>query len=233
MKQLILLIPCHNEEQGIALVLGAIPTQKLRSQGIATTVMVIDNNSTDQTAAIAKKHGARVVHERRQGKGYAMKKGFSVIPANADYVVMIDGDNSYKPAELPRMLEPLESGFCDVVVGSRLAGKMRKTSMSLTSRIGNWLFTFLVRLGAHENLTDALSGFFAWKAPVIRKLAPHLHATGFSIEMEMIVKTSKLKYEMCSVPITYEVRACESKLRPFRDGLRVLRTYFRSMRWRA
>jgi hypothetical protein len=123
--------------------------------------------------------------------------------------------------------------FCDVVIGSRLAGKITPGSMTLTSKAGNWFFTFLVREFIHGNVTDVLSGYFAWKREVTEKLATVVESEGFAIEMEMVVKTAKMNYELYCVPITYDVREGDSKLHPYLDGLRILRMFFKAAQWNA
>ena len=99
---------------------------------------------------------------------------------------MLDGDDTYKPEELPRLLEPLESGFCDVVLGSRLAGKMTRNSMRTFNRIGNWFFSMSVRAFYRVNATDTLTGYFAWRREALVRLRPHVVSSGFAIEMEII-----------------------------------------------
>src|SRR3990167_5699833 len=194
MKKISIIIPCLNEEKGLGKVIDEIPTEYLSLLGYQTNVIVIDNNSTDGTANIAKERNVRVVHEKKLGKGNAIKAGFDALDEDTLYVVMLDGDNTYKSREIPRMVEPLASNFCDVVVGSRLGGKMRKNSFRFSNRLANWGYTFLVRHFYQANITDVLSGYFAWKKDVIDELKPHLKSDGFAIEMEMITKIVKLGY---------------------------------------
>src|ERR1039458_6608096 len=170
------IIPCHNEEASIANVLRGFHKGMLGKEAFYFDLIVIDNNSTDNTVKIAKQAGARVVKEPRKGKGYAMRTGFKNIDPTAEYVVMIDGDDTYRPEEVMRLLEPIHNDFCDVVVGSRLGGKIHGEAMNAVNRGGNWLYTHLVRIVYKLNVTDVLSGYFAWKREVIDELEPHLHA---------------------------------------------------------
>ncbi|MFA5750360.1 MAG: glycosyltransferase family 2 protein [Candidatus Shapirobacteria bacterium] len=231
MKKITVLIPCYNEEKGIGKVIRGIPTEKLLKDGFKTKVVVIDNNSTDKTAEVAKKYGAIVISEKKQGKGHAIKTGFMSITEDTDYIVMLDGDDTYKPSEIPRLIEPLDSDFCDVIVGSRLGGKMLDGSLKTQNRIVNWGYAFLVRYFYHANITDVLSGFFAWKRETLDGLKLHLQADGFAIEMEMITKMMKLGYEIYSVPITYDVRQGESKISSLKDGLKILKMLFQNLHW--
>ena len=232
MKKISLIIPCYNEEDGIAEVIKGVPVKSLKKYGYLVDVIVIDNNSSDKTAQIAKELNARVLFEGRQGKGNAIRTAFNSISDDTDYVVMVDGDDTYKTHEIMRLIEPLNSGFCDVVVGSRLAGKASKEAFNFTNLLGNWVFTFLVRVIYKENVTDVLSGYFAWKKEVVDELKTHLDSTGFSIEMEIVTNMVKLDYEVFSVPITYAPRAGETKLNPVMDGLKILATLFQNIIWR-
>ena len=225
------IIPCHNEEASIANVLRGFHKGMLGKEAFYFDLIVVDNNSTDDTAKIAKQAGARVVKEARRGKGNALRAGFGKIDPNAEYVVMIDGDDTYRPEEVMRLLELLHSDFCDVVIGSRLGGKIHGEAMNTLNRGGNWLYTHLVRIVYNLNVTDVLSGYFAWKREVIDELVPHLHAGGFAIEMEMITKMSKMHLRVYSVPISYHQRRGLSNLRPIHDGVRILHTFSRNIRW--
>lgn len=231
-KKLVVLVPCYNEEEGIALVIDSVPKEVLKQFGYETAIVVIDNNCTDKTSQIAQSKGAKVIKEPNQGKGYAVLAGLRDVPSDADFVAMIDGDGSYDPKELPRMLEPLENDFGDVIVGSRLHGKLASNSMSGFNRVGNWLFTFLARVGYKTNVTDVCSGFFAWKRRVIEDLAPHLKSRSFSIEMEMIAKLARMNCSCYSVPISYNSRNGRSSLRPVKDGIAIFYTWLKNITWK-
>ncbi len=231
MKKITVLIPCYNEELGVGNVVEEIPHRKLKALGYKTEVIVINNNSTDKTVEVAKSKNATVIDEPKKGKGYAILTGFRNIPDDTDIVVMLDGDNTYKSREMLRLIEPLDSGFCDVVIGTRLSGKMGSDSMTYFNRIGNWLFTFLVRVAYNGNVTDVCTGYFAWKKHVVDKLKDSINSNGFSIEMDMITKMAKMDYEMFSIPITYEKSTTISKLRPIRDGLNILSTWMKNFYW--
>jgi dolichol-phosphate hexosyltransferase len=226
-----LLVPCFNEADSIGSVIDQLPRKHLRDAGFSVDVLVVDNASSDATAVVALAHGAAVVHEPRRGKGNAIRTGFYAISDDTDYVVMTDGDGTYSTGEILRLLEPLESGFCDVVLGSRLAGKMTKNSMKVFNRLGNWFFSALIRNVYKVNITDTLTGYFAWRHEVIVQLRPHIVSGGFAIEMEMITKQARLGFDTYSVPITYAPRIGETSLRPIRDGIRILGMFLRQLSW--
>lgn len=231
-KHVTLLVPCYNEAESIGKLIASIPRAALSRAGYSIQVVVIDNNSEDETAAVAEAHGARVLVEERRGKGNAVRRGFFAIGRDTDYVVMIDGDDTYKVSEILRLLEPLDSGFCDIVLGSRLAGKMANDSMLFMNRFGNWFFSMIVRVFHKVNVTDTLTGYFAWRSEVVFALRPHINSPGFAIEMEMITKQAKLGFDAYSVPISYEPRIGDSSLRPIRDGFRILVVFARQLRWK-
>lgn len=228
------MIPCYNEEKGVGKVIDEIPKNKLKKQDYEIEILVIDNNSKDKTSEIAKKKGARVILEKKQGKGNAVRAGFSNISKDTDFVVMLDGDNTYKSHEILRLIEPLESGFCDVIVGSRLEGKTNGHSLSFSHKLANWFFTFLTRRLYGANITDTCTGYFAWKREVTEHLNGHIKSEGFAIEAEMITKMSRLGYKLYSVPITYDPRDGETKssLSPIKDGIRITWMLIKNAGWK-
>ncbi len=231
-KKILILIPCRNEQEGIGDTIDGLPREKLAHAGFSMQVMVIDNASTDRTAHVARSHGATVLHEKRPGKGNAMRLGFASVPLDTDYVVMIDGDNTYQSAEILRMVELLDSEFSEVVIGSRLTGKITAGSMSFFNRFGNWIFSNLVRNLYRANVTDVLSGYYAWTRDALERLRPHLVSEGFGIEMEMVTKMARMKEEIYCVPITYIARSGDSNLHPVYDGFRILRVFLQNIVWK-
>lgn len=232
MRTITVLIPCYNEEHGIGKVIDAIPYAYLENLGYGVEVIVVDNNSTDDTVKYALEKGACVISEPNKGKGNAIRTGFNaVIDRNTSIVVMLDGDNSYNAGEIPRLIEPLTSNFSDVIIGSRLGGRIHKNSLKLQNRIANWFYTFLARHFFRANTTDVLSGYFAWKKEVIIDLLPYLTSEGFAIEMEMTAKIVKLGYEIHSVPISYKERVGESKISAIEDGIKILHAFFKNLYW--
>jgi glycosyltransferase involved in cell wall biosynthesis len=226
------LIPCFNEAEALGALLKKVPHSQLSKIGAFAEVFVIDNNSSDNTAEIARLGEARVIFEPKKGKGNAMRAAFSVIPEDFKYVLMLDGDGTYDPGEMMRLIELLESGFCDVAMGSRLSGNLAPGSMHVVNRFGNLVFTNLVRQLYGANTTDVLTGYFAWKRGVVDRLAPHLESEGFALEMEMVTKMSQLGNNIASVPITYKPRIGESNLSPFYDGARILWVVIRNLFWK-
>jgi glycosyltransferase involved in cell wall biosynthesis len=233
MKKIAVVIPCYNEAKSIAKVINEFPNNiELEIYGLSIQIFVIDNNSNDNTAKIATKMRAIVIFEPKKGKGKALRTGFTNIPNDIDYIVTIDGDNTYRPKELLQIIEPLRSDSADVVIGSRMSGKIHKDSMALFNLIGNRIFTYLVRHIYKTDITDALSGYYACKKKTIDHLYPYLISNGFTIEIEMITKMTRLGYRTTSIPITYNKRSGKSNLKPVKDGFRIMYMFLRNLYWK-
>ncbi|MDO8741963.1 MAG: glycosyltransferase [bacterium] len=230
-KKITVLIPCYNEAGGIGAVIKSFPREQIEKRGFDLDIRVINNNSNDGTADIAHQLGVTVINESKKGKGNAIRAGFYSIGEDTDYVVMLDGDNTYRPEEILRMVEPLHSDFCTVVIGSRLGGRIVDGSMTVFNRAGNWAFSHLVRYFYRVNVTDVLTGYYAWKRDSLIRLRPCLMSTNFSIEMEMVTKMARLGEEICCVPITYDSREGASHLNPITDGLRILWMFTKNLLW--
>jgi dolichol-phosphate mannosyltransferase len=231
-SRITVIIPCYNEEEGIIHVLEGLPRERMNSKGFEIEVIVVDNNSTDNTSKNASRFDVKLIHEKRKGKGHALRAGLKAIHPDSNYIVIIDGDDTYKLHELYRMLEPLEADFSDIVVGSRLGGRMLDKSFSTLHRIGNWFFTFLVRHFYGANITDVLSGYISMKRPVALSVLEHLTVDDFRVEMEIVTKSVKMGYTLTSVPITYDKRRGTSKLVSFADGSRILQTLLVNVGWK-
>lgn len=235
MRRIAVIIPSFNEEHGIGTVITALPTEEVIRRNCEVNIIVIDNNSTDGTQQVAKQHGAFVIHEGRQGKGYAIRTAFThVLEAETpyDHIVMLDGDGSYDLREMFRLIDPLIDGFGTVIVGSRVMGRLNPESITHFNMLGNHIFSRLVRYGFGVKITDTLTGYFAWNRDAIERLAPHLQSKGFAIEMEMATKMARLGEEIYSVPISYHKRAGESSLHPIKDGFRILGMWMKNIFWK-
>ena len=233
MKKLTVLIPCYNEEKGIGKVIKSIPKTKLKAIGYKVDVLVGDNNCKDKTAEIAKKAGATVISEKKKGKGNMVKTLVKNISKDTDIVVMLDGDNTYKPQEMLRLIEPIDTGSCDVVLGSRLSGHITPGSMPTFNRMGNWMFTFWVRVFYHGNVTDVCTGYFAWKYANVKQLFKFINSEEFTLEMEMVTKMAKMNYNIISVPITYDQRGqSSSELKALTDGRKIMFEGIKNLNWK-
>src|SRR5262245_65176188 len=141
-----LIIPALNEAACIGPLLAELPP------GLAQQVLVVDNGSTDDTAGAARRAGAQVVGEPRRGYGSACATG--VAAATGDVLVFMDGDGSFVPGELERLLAPIADGAADLTLGSRLRGGMARGAMPPHQRFGNWLVARLMYILYGVRLTD-------------------------------------------------------------------------------
>jgi glycosyltransferase involved in cell wall biosynthesis len=231
MKKLTVMIPCYNEEKGVGKVISSIPKSQLRKLGYKTEVIVINNRSTDRTAEVARLSGAIVVYEDKPGKGHAIRTGIKNISNDTDIVVMLDGDDTYKSFEMLRMVEPIDTGFCEAVIGTRLDGKIVGDSMHWSHYVVNKVFTFMVQTFYNPKVRDVCTGYWSWKFSVLKKLSKHLESPGFAIEMEMATKMGKLGVETYSVPVTLDYRAGDSSLSAIPDGLRITHMWAKNLFW--
>ncbi|MGI4740207.1 MAG: glycosyltransferase family 2 protein [Janthinobacterium lividum] len=202
------LIPAHNEEKSIALVLAEIPA------GLVQEVVVVDNASTDHTAAAARAAGATVVAEPRPGYGQACLAGlayYAAQPAHQtpEIIVFLDGDHSDFPEEMPALLAPLLSGAAELVIGSRALGQRERGALLPQQRFGNWLAAWLLRLRYGGTHTD-LGPFRAIRADALARLG--MADTNYGWTVEMQVKAARLRLRVAEVPVRYRRRIGTSKI---------------------
>lgn len=222
------IIPAHNEAQAIGLVLAEIPA------GVAQEVIVVDNNSADETSAVARAGGATVLREPRPGYGYACLAGMAYAfgrPAAEwpDIVVFLDGDHSDYPAQLPELLAPLLAGRAELVIGSRVLGEREPGALLPQQRFGNWLAARLLRLRYGGRCTD-LGPFRAILAPALLGLRMEDKTYGWTVEMQ--VKAARQGLRTVEVPVRYRRRIGTSKVSgtvrgTLGAGYKILWTIFR------
>ena len=212
-KDVCILIPTLDEEETI----GEIITE-FKSAGFEN-ILVIDGNSVDSTREIARREGARVEVQRGKGKGTAVKQAFELI--EAEIIVMIDGDGTYLPSEVRKLLNPIIKGEADHVIGNRFA---YGGAFARLHRLGNWVLNKIFGVGYGVRLNDILSGYRAFTKKGIKKM--HLEKKGFEIESEMAIESVKKGLRIKEVPIKYEKRKGQSKLHFVRDGLKIAYTIY-------
>jgi len=215
--ELSVVIPCLNEAESIALVVGK-SLDTMRSEGISGEVIVADNGSDDGSPELAERAGARVVHEPRKGYGSAYLAGFE--NARGTYILMGDADDTYDFTQLGRFLGPLHEG-ADMVIGNRMSG-LHPGSMSWLHRyVGNPVLTGVLNLFFRTGVSDAHCGMRAFRRDLLPRL--DLRTTGMEFASELVIRSSKLGLDVREVDIEYHPRKGESKLSSFSDGWRHLR----------
>ncbi len=210
-------IPCLNEEENIVACVTRA-RQALEDAGLDGEVIVVDNDSEDNSAELAQIAGARVILELRRGYGSAYMAGFR--HAVGRYVVMADADLTYDFNDIPRFVEKLDDG-ADLVMGDRM-DNIEPGAMSWLHRyIGNPLLSGFLNLLFRTGVRDAHCGMRAFRRDALPRL--DLRAPGMEFASEMVIRASREKLVIEQVPIVYHPRGGESKLSSFRDGWRHLR----------
>ncbi len=210
-------IPCLNEAENIELCVTTA-LEVLRGSGLDGEVLVVDNASEDDSAALARAAGARVVHEPRRGYGSAYLAGFAA--AQGKYIVMADADLTYDFAEIPHFVAELDGG-AELVMGDRMDNIQPGAMPWLHRYIGNPILTGLLNLFFRTGVKDAHCGMRALRRDVLERL--DLRTTGMEFASEMVIRASKENLRIAEFPIEYHPRGGESKLSSFRDGWRHLR----------
>jgi glycosyltransferase involved in cell wall biosynthesis len=209
------LVPCFNEEVAIGTVV-----RDFRAALPDATVYVYDNNSTDNTRAVAAAAGAVVRGEALQGKGNVVRRMFADV--EADVYVLVDGDDTYDAAAAPRLVDRLEAESLDMVNAARVTDI--RAAYRPGHRFGNALLTSIVQFIFGSRIGDLLSGYRVFSRRYVKSF-PAL-SSGFEIETELTVHALELRMPIAEVPTSYKDRpeGSTSKLRTFRDGFRILRT---------
>jgi glycosyltransferase involved in cell wall biosynthesis len=197
-KRIAVLIPALNEEASLPYVLADLP------RGAVEEVVVIDNGSSDRTAAVARAAGATVLNEPRRGYGSACLAGIAYLKTkNPDIVVFLDADYSDCPDELPAIVKPIVTEGYDFVLGSRTKGEAEPGALLLQSRFGNALATFLIRLLYGFSYSD-LGPFRALRFPALLGLGMTDRTYGWNVEMQ--IKAVRQGLRITEIPVRYRNR---------------------------
>jgi len=205
MTKIKVIIPAYNEADSISHVINDIPD-------IVSEVIVVSNNSTDDTEINAKKAGATVLLEPNKGYGYACLKGMQYIANKTekpDIIVFLDGDYSDYPEELTKIVAPIINDNLDFVIGARSKKLRAEGSMTVPQVFGNWLATTLMTLFFRAKFTD-LGPFRAIKYEKLLNLQMEDKTYGWTIEMQL--KVLKHKYSYTEIPVNYRNRIGVSKV---------------------
>lgn len=215
------LVPCYNEEAAVATVVA-----DFREALPAAEIYVYDNNSRDNTAAVAREAGAIVRGERRQGKGHVVRRMFADV--DADIYVLVDGDATYDAPSAPRMIDMLLEEHLDMVVGLRI--DQSQAAYRLGHRTGNRMLTGFLSSTFGHAFKDILSGYRVFSRRFVKSF-PVL-SDGFEIETELAVYALELSLPVAEVETPYYARpeGSFSKLNTWRDGFRILGTMLKLYR---
>lgn len=205
-KAIVVIIPAFNEENSVGHVIKAIP------KDLVAEIVVVNNNSNDQTRINAIQAGATVLDEPRQGYGYACLMGIKYVQNMAippEIIVFLDADYSDFPEEMPTLINPIIHDSFDFVIGSRARGNKEKGSMTIPQIFGNWLATTLIRIFYGVRYTD-LGPFRAIRYDRLIEMNMQDKTYGWTVEMQL--KAAKKGLKILEVPVSYRVRIGKSKV---------------------
>ncbi|MCB5956216.1 glycosyltransferase family 2 protein [Enterococcus sp. CWB-B31] len=212
------LIPCYNEELTIKKVI-----EDFRKELPDADIYVYDNNSTDNTNQIAREAGAIVRKEPRQGKGHVVRQMFFEI--EADYYLMVDGDDTYPADACHSLLETLINGEADMVIGDRLSnGTYTNENKRPMHNLGNNLVKNSINLLYGSDIKDIMTGYRGFNKYFVQSYP--VMSNGFQIETELSIHTLDKRFRLKEIPIIYRDRpeGSESKLNTISDGFKVIMT---------
>ena len=216
-KKIAVLIPCYNESQTIAKVVKdykkALPE---------ADIYVYDNNSSDHTDEIAKKAGAIVKYEYRQGKGNVIRSMFRDL--DYDCYLMIDGDDTYPSENAKEMCDLVLNGKADMVIGDRLSSTYFKENKRLFHGMGNVVVRWFINTIFKNNIKDIMTGYRAFSYDFVKGFP--ILSKGFEIETEMTIHAVDKNFKVVEIPVQYRDRpeGSVSKLNTISDGIKVLKT---------
>ncbi len=221
MEKIAVLIPCYNEELTIEKVI-----KDFRRELPDSDIYVYNNNSKDKTEEIARKNGAIVVNEYKQGKGNVVRSQFRDI--EADIYVMVDGDDTYPAEFVHKLIEPIRNGQADMTIGDRLSnGTYQKENKRPFHEFGNNLVKKAINILFDTDLRDIMTGYRVFNKRFVKNM-PVL-SPKFEIETEMSLYALDKKYIIKEIPIDYRDRpeGSLSKLNTVSDGIKVVKTIAR------
>ena len=219
MDKIAVLIPCYNEEKTIKKVV-----EDFKRELPEAKIYVYDNNSNDKTAEIARKAGAIVRHETRQGKGNVIRTMFREIEAES--YIMVDGDDTYPAENAKEMIDYILNDDVDMVIGDRLSSTYFKENKRMFHGFGNKLTRFLINRIYKSDIRDVMTGYRAFSYRFVKTFP--VMSKGFELENEMTIHALDKNLKIKNVIVEYRDRpsGSESKLNTVSDGIKVMKTIF-------
>ena len=217
-EKIAILIPCYNESLTIKKVIN-----DFQRELPGAAIYVYDNNSTDNTYEIALNEGAIVKKEPRQGKGNVIRQMFFDI--EADYYLMVDGDDTYPAENSKELIAALKEGRADMVIGDRLSnGTYFNENKRAFHDFGNNLVKNSINRLYQADIKDVMTGYRGFNRMFVKSFP--VMSSGFQIETEFTIHALDKRFKLVEIPIDYRDRpeGSESKLDTYSDGIKVLLT---------
>ena len=218
-----ILIPCYNESKTIAKVVG-----DFKKQLPDADIYVYDNNSTDNTANVARQAGAIVRYEHRQGKGNVVRRMLADI--EADCYLLVDGDDTYPSDNAKEMCDIVLNEHYDMVIGDRLSSTYFQENKRPFHDYGNRFVRYAINQIFHSDIKDIMTGYRALSRHLVMSVP--LLSEGFEIETELTINVLDNQLRIKQIPVEYRDRpiGSTSKLSTFKDGIKIIGTIFRLFR---
>jgi dolichol-phosphate mannosyltransferase len=254
-NKVVVMIPALNEEESIGKVIDAVPRTELMARGFEVNVVVVDGRSTDRTLEIAREKGAYILVQKGKGKGVGVRQALAMChPAEtepgalrsradvcsdfsdlaamleAKYLIMLDADGTYPPMFILDMVNGLESG-ADVVMGSRLRGRIEAGAMTRLNHFGNILLSDFASLLYQQPCTDLCTGMWGFNGQALRKL--ELNSKHFELEAELFAESIKKGLRVEEIPVDYLRRIGQTKLVPLSAGWAIMTKLLERRFWSA
>lgn len=215
------LLPALNEQEGIRTTIQQIPKDAINSLGFEIRVLVVDGRSSDLTVQASLDEGAEVIVQHGpKGKGTGVREAFEYLiekSADNDLVCMMDADGTYPPGLIPEVCKYLEE--YQVVMGSRLRGKISEGSMSRINYLGNYLLSMFASMINLKRTTDVCTGLWGFRAEILQEILPN--SKGFTVEAELFSRISRIGLKIKEIPADYSNRDGESHLVWYLDGPKI------------
>lgn len=206
-----LIIPCYNEEDGLKTLLPKIPK-------FIDEVIIVDNNSTDNTADVAKSFGCTVLYEKTPGYGAAYKCGFLYV--SKDIIITMDGDDTYPIQEIKQNIDDLLQNKYDFITCSRFP-LLNKSAMNFSNILGNKILTIVTKVLFGTSIKDSQSGMWVFKRHIFNYIFPKSNGMPLSQEIKILALRHQ-KINFFETNIGYATRIGEVKLDKWRDGFKNL-----------
>ena len=216
-----ILLPTLDEAKALRNVVNRIPFEEISADGWIVRIVVVDGGSTDGTIELARELNCEIIEQHGgSGKGRGLREAFAnFLNSDDSALVMMDADGTYRPEQIPQLIHKLELENADIVIGSRMKGKIENGAMTRRNWIGNHILTWLAVFLHRTYISDLCTGFWLLTRDSINQMK--LNSNGFEIEAEMYASAAHNRLKIHEIPIYYDIRIGRSKLGSVGDGVRI------------